>query len=133
MGLEGAAGETAATYSAGMRKKLALACILLHQPRLVLLDEPFATLDPEAALQVEELLRRLSAGGATVVLSSHVLDRVDRLCSELAFINKGELILRGPPEELRARGAEGKEAGSLEELYMDLVAPEGDRRRLSWL
>ncbi|MCE2516084.1 MAG: ABC transporter ATP-binding protein, partial [Acidobacteria bacterium] len=127
MDLEQAAGETAETYSAGMRKKLALACIL------VLLDEPFATLDPEAALRVEELLRRLSAGGATVVLSSHVLDRVDRLCSELAFINKGELILRGPPDELRARGAEGKEAGSLEELYMDLVAPEGERRGLSWL
>ena len=133
MDLEGAAGETPATYSAGMRKKLALACILLHRPRMVLLDEPFATLDPEAALRVEELLKRLSAGGATVVLSSHVLDRVDRLCSELAFINKGQLILRGPPDELRARGAEGKEAGSLEELYMDLVAPEGERRGLSWL
>ena len=133
MDLEQAAGDAVSTYSAGMRKKLALAGILLHRPRMVLLDEPFATLDPEAALKVEEVLRRLSEGGATVILSSHVLERVDRLCSELAFINKGELILRGTPAELRARGAEGQGAGSLEQLYMDLVAPEGTGRGLSWL
>ena len=128
MDLEQAAGEVVSTWSAGMRKKLALACILLHRPRMVLLDEPFATLDPEAALKVEEVLRGLADRGATVILSSHVLERVDRLCSELAFINKGELVLRGTPAELRARGG-----GSLEQLYMDLVAPEGTGRGLSWL
>ena len=74
------------------------------------------------------MLRGLADRGATVILSSHVLERVDRLCSELAFINKGELVLRGTPAELRARGG-----GSLEQLYMDLVAPEGTGRGLSWL
>src|SRR5204862_6141573 len=90
------AGKLVAGYSHGMRKKLALACALIHPPRLLFLDEPFEGVDAVAAKGIRDLLARLVAGGETTVfLTSHVLEIVERLCTHVAIIDRGRLVAQG--------------------------------------
>jgi ABC-2 type transport system ATP-binding protein len=122
-----------AGYSHGMRKKLALACALIHNPRLLFLDEPFEGVDAVAAKGIRDLLARLVAGGETTVfVTSHVLEVVERLCSHVAIIDRGRLVAEGPILELR-RGPDGTER-SLEALFLSLVgAGREPGRGLDWL
>ena len=117
-----------AGFSHGMRKKTALAAaVLLHRPRLLLLDEPFEGVDPVSARTMRSMLDRFRAGGGTVVFSSHVMDLVERLCDHVAVIHQGRVVASGRTEELRnGRG--------LEEAFIEVVgASEIDHQALSWL
>ncbi len=123
-----------ASYSHGMRKKLALACALIHEPQLLFLDEPFEGVDAIATRELRDLLQRLVAGGrVTVFLTSHVLEVVERLCTHVGIIAQGRLAACGTLEELR-RGADGRER-SLEDLFLDTVGAGRDDASagLDWL
>ncbi|MEX2625375.1 MAG: ABC transporter ATP-binding protein [Ilumatobacteraceae bacterium] len=103
-----------AGYSHGMRKKTALAAALVHRPRLLLLDEPFEGVDPVSARTMRSLLDRFRAGGGTVVLSSHAMDLVERLCDHLAVLHGGRVVLAGRTDELRGERR-------LEDTFVDLI------------
>ena len=92
-----------AGYSHGMRKKTALAAAVLHRPRLLLLDEPFEGVDPVSARTMRAMLDRFRSGGGTVVLSSHVMDLVERLCDHVGVIHRGQLVATGPTDDVAQR------------------------------
>jgi ABC-2 type transport system ATP-binding protein len=112
-------------YSHGMKKKLALACALIHRPEILFLDEPFEGVDAIASRTLKDLLSRLTSRGLTVFLTSHVLEIVERLCTDIAIISEGRLVAAGPLEELR-RGISvgGRDEGgalSLEDYFIKVV------------
>jgi ABC-2 type transport system ATP-binding protein len=114
-------------YSHGMRKKTALAAALLHRPRLLLLDEPFEGVDPVSARTMRSMLDRFRVGGGTVVLSSHVMDLVERLCDHIGVIHQGKVVATGPTEQLR-------QGRRLEDVFIDVVgATDSDTTTLDWL
>lgn len=138
-------------YSHGMQKKLALAAAVIHGPRILFLDEPFEGVDAIASGTLKAMLQRMIARGATIFLTSHVLEIVERLCSHVAIIHRGILVAQGSLEELRAGVAaqaaaslhDGESAGmalaageklTLEEMFLRIVG--GSRladQELSWL
>jgi ABC-2 type transport system ATP-binding protein len=110
-----------------MRKKIALASALLHAPRVLFLDEPFEAIDPVSARTIRGLLERYTAGGATVVFSSHVMDLVQRLCDRVGIMHLGRLITEGPTDQVRA-------GRSLEDAFVELVgASHAGAEELGWL
>lgn len=125
--LAGEDGKLVVDYSAGMTKKILLASALLHAPRLLVLDEPLEAVDPVSAQVIRKILTAYVAGGGTVVLSSHVMELVEGLCSHVAIIADGELLADGTLDEVR-RGE------SLVQTFIDLVGG-GDvaEGSLSWL
>ncbi|MGI9069029.1 MAG: ABC transporter ATP-binding protein [Pyrinomonadaceae bacterium] len=128
-------------YSHGMKKKLSLACALIHRPEVLFLDEPFEGVDAIASRTLKDLLSRLTARGLTVFLTSHVLEIVERLCSDIAIISQGKLLAAGSLDELRKgihMDGDGQQTGpiSLEEYFIHIVG--GDRHSseeevLQWL
>ena len=113
--------DYAVNYSRGMKKKLALVCALLHEPRLLILDEPSSGLDPLATRGLNALLLECQQRGTTILLSSHLLDQVERLCGRMAILAHGSIAAVGTLEELRReRGANQ----SLEEIFFAVAAPE---------
>ena len=127
------ARKLVAGYSHGMRKKLALACALIHNPRLLFLDEPFEGVDAVAARGLRELLGRMVSGGhTTVFLTSHVLEIVERLCSHVGIIAGGKLVANGRLADLQID--EQGQPRSLEQLFVGLVGGDRDTgAELSWL
>ena len=125
-------GKLVVDYSQGMRKKLALACALVHGPSVLFLDEPLNGIDPVSGRVVTDLLRRLTARGVTLFFTSHVLDVVERLCDEVAVIDKGRIVAQGSLDEIRAQRALSGEA-SLEEVFLRLVSADVRREDLSWI
>jgi ABC-2 type transport system ATP-binding protein len=126
-----------ADYSHGMQKKLALAAAVIHGPRILFLDEPFEGVDALAAGALKELLGRMTERGVTIFLTSHVLEIVERLCSHVAIIKKGELVAQGSMEELRA-GVPSEEGrtSTLEDIFLSVVGQGAERAQieeLSWL
>jgi ABC-2 type transport system ATP-binding protein len=126
-----------ADYSHGMQKKLALAAAVIHGPRILFLDEPFEGVDALAAGALKELLARMTERGVTIFLTSHVLEIVERLCSHVAIIKKGQLVARGSMEQLRAGvpSVEGRTL-TLEDIFLSVVGQGADRAQLeelSWL
>ncbi len=125
-------------YSHGMKKKLALAAAVIHGPRVLFLDEPFEGVDAVAAVTLKFLLNRMVAGGVTIFLTSHVLEIVERLCTHVAIIHKGQLVAQGSLEELRS-GVEARlghtEKMTLEQMFLEIVGgtPGGTEQELSWL
>jgi ABC-2 type transport system ATP-binding protein len=114
-------------YSAGMKKKIGLACALLHGPRLLVLDEPFEAVDPVSAALIRDILQRYVAGGGTVVFSSHVMEVVERLCSHIAILAEGRIRLSGTLGEVRG----GK---SLEDVFVHVVGGRtATGSELAWL
>ena len=111
-------GKLVVDYSQGMRKKLALACALVHGPQVLFLDEPLNGIDPVSGRVVSDLLRRLTARGVTLFFTSHVLDVVERLCDEVAVIDRGQD--RGPGHRSTRSGASGRWAGTprLEDVFL---------------
>src|SRR6266571_467686 len=93
------AGTLVVDYSHGMRKKIALASALLHNPRVLFLDEPFEAIDPVSARTIRLLLERYTGGGATVVFSSHVMAVVEQLCDRVGIMHDGRLIAEGPLDQ----------------------------------
>ena len=114
LGLWDAGTTLVADYSAGMRKKIHLACAMVHSPSILVLDEPFEAVDPISAQTIQAILRDYAAAGGTVVISSHVMATVQRLCDHVAIINKGVVAATGTLDEVRA-------GHSLQERFVELV------------
>jgi ABC-2 type transport system ATP-binding protein len=119
-------------YSYGMRKKVALAAALIHNPRVLFLDEPLNGIDPVSGRVVTDLLRRLAQKGVTLFFTSHVLDVVERLCDEVAVIDRGRIVAQGTLDEIRAQREVGRDA-TLEDVFIKLVAADVTREDLSWI
>jgi ABC-2 type transport system ATP-binding protein len=125
--LTGDADRPIAGYSHGMRKKTALAAALLARPQLLMLDEPFEGVDPVSTRAMRRMLDQFRAGGGTVVLSTHVMDIVERVCDEIGVIHHGRLVASGPIDELRA-------GRRLEDAFIDVVGAEDlGGSTLDWL
>ncbi|MER7166478.1 ABC transporter ATP-binding protein [Micromonospora sp. NPDC000207] len=124
----GDAGRTLVVdYSAGMKKKIGLACALLHGPRLLVLDEPFEAVDPVSAALIRDILQRYVVGGGTVIFSSHVMEVVERLCSHVAILADGVIKRVGTLAEVRADRP-------LEEVFVEVVGGRtATGEELSWL
>jgi ABC-2 type transport system ATP-binding protein len=118
-------------YSKGMRKRVAMASALIHRPRLFLLDEPFEGVDAVGARLMKNILQEQVAGGATVFLTSHVLEVVERLCDRVAIVNRGKIMVEGTMAELRAQGTAG--ATTLEEIFVNTIGAEYRNDTLDWL
>ena len=119
-------------YSQGMRKKTALAAALIHNPRVLFLDEPLNGIDPVSGRVVTDLLRRLAGKGVTLFFTSHVLDVVERLCQEVAIIDRGRIVAQGTLDQIRAQREVGRDA-TLEDVFLKLVAADVRREDLSWI
>ncbi len=127
LGLADAGGVLVVDYSAGMTKKIALACALIHAPRLLVLDEPFESVDPVSASNIVQILEGYAASGGTVIMSSHVMDLVQRLCDRVAIVAAGRIRAVGTLDEVRG-------GMTLEERFVDLVGGQIDiGEGLAWL
>ncbi|WP_136609727.1 ABC transporter ATP-binding protein [Sinomonas albida] len=113
-------------YSAGMTKKIALAASLVHAPRLLVLDEPFESVDPVSAANIRSILADYVRSGGTVIVSSHVMDLVQRMCDHVAVVAQGRLLAAGTVDEVRA-------GSTLEDRFVELVGGHGPTEGLSWL
>ena len=118
------------SYSLGMRQKVAVAAALLHEPALVLLDEPLQGLDPRAARALKDLLRERAASGAGVLVSTHLLDVAERLCDRVLILHHGRKVAEGTLDELRRQGAPRAEdprmEASLEDVFLALTRDAPD-------
>lgn len=124
--LEGAGGTLVVDYSAGMAKKIALACALVHAPKVLVLDEPFESVDPVSAANIRDILDGFVRSGGTVVVSSHVMDLVQRMCDHVAIIAQGRVLVSGTTDEVRA-------GSTLEDRFMDLVGGRRTGEGPAWL
>ncbi len=113
-------------YSAGMTKKIGLACALVHAPRVLVLDEPFEAVDPVSAGAIRRILASFVSSGGTVVMSSHVMALVERLCDRVAVVGGGRILAAGTLDEVRG----GRD---LEERFVELVGDVREHRDLTWL
>jgi ABC-2 type transport system ATP-binding protein len=116
--LEEAAEEFAVNYSLGMKKKLGLACALIHEPSVLILDEPINGLDPRATRDVNERLLAEAARGTTIFVSTHLLDMAEKLCDRVGIIHRGALVATGSVDEIRAVAAS---TGSLEDVFLKMT------------
>lgn len=121
-----AAGRRVSDYSAGMTKKVALAAAMIHAPSLLVLDEPFEAVDPVSASNIQDILRAYVQGGGTVILSSHVMDLVQRLCDHVAIMSDGRILAAGTTDEVRGDS-------SLEDRFVELVGGRKISEGISWL
>jgi ABC-2 type transport system ATP-binding protein len=113
-------------YSAGMLKKVSLACSLVHAPKILVLDEPFEAVDPVSAGAIRRILSTFAGSGGTVIMSSHVMALVEKLCDHVAIVGGGQVLAFGTLDEVRA----GKD---LEDRFVSLVGDVGEYRDLAWL
>lgn len=121
-GLEEVTEEFAVNYSMGMKKKLGLACALIHEPPVLILDEPTNGLDPRASRDVQERLLNSAAQGKTIFLSTHLLDMAERMCTRVGIIHRGALVATGTPQEIKESVSSG---GSLEEIFLKITEETG--------
>jgi ABC-type multidrug transport system, ATPase component len=126
LGLDDALNRLVADYSAGMTKKIALAAAMIHSPRLLVLDEPFESVDPVSAANVIEILQKYVQGGGTVVLSSHGMDLIQRVCDSVAIIVQGKVLASGTVAEVRG-------AKTLEDRFVELAGGRKAAEGMEWL
>ncbi|MDO6144003.1 ABC transporter ATP-binding protein [Paenarthrobacter aurescens] len=124
--LQADAGTLVVDYSAGMTKKIALASALIHAPRLLVLDEPFESVDPVSAANIRGILEGYVASGGTVIVSSHVMDLVQRMCSHVAVVAGGRVLAAGSVDEVR-------DGSTLEERFVQMVGGGHRTEGLEWL
>ncbi|SEA92475.1 MULTISPECIES: ABC transporter ATP-binding protein [Leifsonia] len=125
-GIEDALDRLVADYSAGMTKKIALAAAMIHSPRLLVLDEPFESVDPVSAANIIDILQRYTAAGGTVVVSSHGMDMIQRVCDSVAIIVRGQVLASGTIDEVRGEQ-------TLEERFVDLAGGRKAAEGMEWL
>ncbi|MDD3072889.1 MAG: ABC transporter ATP-binding protein [Eubacteriales bacterium] len=116
--LENRADELLEGYSHGMRQKVILAAALIHQPRVLLMDEPTVGLDPASARLLKDVMAELARQGATIFVSTHILEIAERLCHRVGILKEGQLIAQGSPEELRSQVGSSE---SLEDIFLELT------------
>ncbi|PKQ25968.1 MAG: ABC transporter [Actinobacteria bacterium HGW-Actinobacteria-4] len=124
--LDGSAKTLVADFSAGMTKKISLACALVHAPAVLVLDEPFEAVDPVSAGAIRRILRAFVDSGGTVVMSSHVMALVERLCDYVAVVGHGRVLAAGRLDEVR-------DGQDLEDRFVGLVGDVREQRDLAWL
>ena len=117
--LSAAADDTFDSYSHGMQQKTSLAAALVHDPKVLILDEPTVGLDPKSARLIKDILRQLADRGAAVMLSTHILEIAERMCDRIGIINKGELVAVGTMDEIRKLGSTAQ--SSLEDIFLSLT------------
>jgi len=117
--LNEAADQTIDSYSHGMQQKASLAAALMHDPKVLVLDEPTVGLDPKSARLIKDILRQMAERGTAVFLSTHILEIAERMCDRIGIINKGELVAVGTMNELRSLGKAGET--SLEDIFLGLT------------
>ncbi|MCI8496810.1 MAG: ABC transporter ATP-binding protein [Clostridiales bacterium] len=110
-------GDSISSYSHGMKQKLALISALIHEPRLMILDEPFVGLDPKASHTLKEIMHELCAAGGAIFFSTHVLDVAEKLCNQIAIIKDGRLLVSGSTADVKGDA-------SLETVFMELIDHE---------
>jgi ABC-2 type transport system ATP-binding protein len=129
-------GDLIRTLSTGMKKKLSLAAAVIHKPRLLILDEPFEGIDALAARSITEALALMVERGVTVVITSHVLATIEKLCTHIAVIHHGKIVLQGKTADVKRRARSSvrgeTEEQTLEELFIDLVSPRIRKKPLSY-
>ncbi|MBI3893667.1 MAG: ATP-binding cassette domain-containing protein, partial [Candidatus Wallbacteria bacterium] len=118
------ADDRVKTYSGGMKKRLDIACGLVHQPRLLVLDEPTLGLDIQTRTRIWEYIRRMRSGGTTILLTTHYMEEADRLCDRIAIIDQGKIQALGTPIQLKARV--GGDVITLKLAEADLARAQGD-------
>jgi len=118
------------TYSHGMRQKLVLASVLLHQPKVLFLDEPMVGLDPKSARLVKEILQRLAQSNVAILMCTHVLEIAEKLCRRIGILQHGKLRLIGTTQELQAHA---NVKGSLEDVFLELTGGSEYREMLKYL
>lgn len=130
LGLTPAANDLVADYSTGMRKKVALAAALLHSPSVLILDEPFESVDPVSSKVIVDVLQHYRTSGGTILFSSHVMDTVERLCDHVAIVSAGQVVRSGPIETLTGQGST-----RLEDIFIDAVGATASHAgdTLDWL
>jgi ABC-2 type transport system ATP-binding protein len=127
LGLADAGRTLVVDYSAGMKKKIGLACALLHAPRLLVLDEPFEAVDPVSAALIRDILHRYVAGGGTVIFSSHVMEVVEKICTHVAILAEGRIKAVGTLDDVRGGRALG-------DVFVEVVGGRvATGEELSWL
>jgi ABC-2 type transport system ATP-binding protein len=117
--LANAADDTVDSYSHGMQQKASLAAALMHDPKVLVLDEPTVGLDPKSARLIKDILRQLADRGSAVMLSTHILEIAERMCDRIGIINKGQLVAVGTMDELRTLDKTGQ--ASLEDIFLNLT------------
>jgi ABC-2 type transport system ATP-binding protein len=127
--LSEAAGKLVGDYSRGMRKKVALAAAIIHRPPVLFLDEPFEGVDPVSARLIQDLLRRYTSQGATIVFSSHEMYLVERLCTRIGIMQKGRLLIEDTPAGLCERMG----VDSVEDAFILAVGGGTSTEGLEWL
>jgi len=125
-GIDHSAGRLVSDYSAGMIKKIGIAAAMIHSPRLLVLDEPFESVDPVSAQVVIDILKKFAAAGGTVVLSSHSMDLIERICDAVAIIAEGRMLAAGPLAEVL-------DGHSLEERFVELAGGATAVEGMEWL
>jgi len=125
MDLEEAANKMVADYSAGMTKKIGLAAAMIHSPQVLILDEPFEAVDPVSSARIRAILNDYVTSGGTVMISSHVMDLVERTCDHVAVIDRGEVLASGTMRDVT-------DGMSLEDRFVSMVASEQSGEGLSW-
>ncbi|MFI7617503.1 ABC transporter ATP-binding protein [Nonomuraea terrae] len=125
LGLDAVPRTLIVEYSTGMRKKINLALAMLHRPRVLVLDEPFEAIDPVSAHSIEQVLKQYVEAGGTVVMSSHIMDFVERNCRRVALVAGGQVLVEGPVDEVTA-------GSTLNERFVELVGAD-PVRPLEWL
>lgn len=115
--ITGSLGDLISSYSHGMKQKVALISALIHQPKLMVLDEPFVGLDPKASITLKNIMHEMCGNGSAIFFSTHVLEVAEKLCNKIAIIKDGRLIVSGETEKLT-----GDE--SLENLFLEVIEDE---------
>ncbi|WP_425430274.1 ABC transporter ATP-binding protein [Compostimonas suwonensis] len=124
--LESAGGTLVVDYSAGMTKKIALACAMVHAPKVLVLDEPFESVDPVSAANIRDILKSYVGSGGTVIVSSHAMDLVQRMCDHVAVIAAGRVLAAGTVDEVRG-------GSTLEDRFVELVGGRHHAEGPEWL
>jgi ABC-2 type transport system ATP-binding protein len=129
--LKDKADELIETYSHGMKQKIVIGAALVHDPSVIILDEPTVGLDPKSAKLVKDLLRALAGKGKTVFMSTHILEIAERMCDKVGIINEGTLIAEGTIDELRKKAKD--ETADLEKLFLELTGGEDTKDLVKFL
>ena len=124
------------TYSKGMKQKVSIAAAIIHEPDLLILDEPFDGIDATSAEEIKEILLQMNKKGVTIVITSHQLELIEALCTECAILHKGQIVFQSKMDELEKQlqeSGDSKGQTSLKEIFLQVTSADRPHKSLSWL